>query len=164
MRTIGLQRAVLVGNSLGCQTIVDFALRYPERITHAVLVGPTMDPRARTVHQEAWRLFLDMLCEPLSLTPVIAREYTAAGLRRTIRTLRYAFQDRMEEHLPHVQVPTLIVRGARDPIVPQRWAEEVAELLPRSRFVAIPGAAHAVNFNSPRKLVEVIREFLEDTP
>jgi len=164
MQTIGLQRAALVGNSLGCQTIVDFALRYPERITHAVLVGPTMDPKARTVHQEGWRLLLDMLREPLSLTPVILREYTAAGIRRTIRTLRDAFQDRMEEHLPSVQIPTLVVRGARDPIVPQEWAEEVARLLPKSQFVMIPGAAHAVNFNSPRKLVDVIRAFLEDTP
>ena len=162
MQTQGLQRAILVGNSLGCQTIVDFALRYPESITHAVLIGPTMDPKARSIHQEAWRLLLDMLREPLSLVPVIAREYTAAGLRRTIRTLRYAFQDRMEEHLPSVEIPTLVVRGSRDPIVPQRWAEEVAKLMPRSQLVVIPGAAHAVNFNSPRKLVDVIRDFLED--
>src|SRR5205807_1247146 len=33
MRAMGLQQAVLLGNSLGCQTIMKFALRYPERIT-----------------------------------------------------------------------------------------------------------------------------------
>src|SRR3712207_4254294 len=48
MEAVGIDRAALLGNSLGCQIIVDFALRYPERITRAVLVGPTMDRGART--------------------------------------------------------------------------------------------------------------------
>src|SRR5690348_12790329 len=60
MEVMQLPPAVLLGNSLGCQIIVDFALRYPERITHAVLVGPAIDQRAHTVHQQAFRLALDM--------------------------------------------------------------------------------------------------------
>lgn len=160
MEVMGLPPAVLLGNSLGCQVIVDFALRYPERITHAVLVGPTMDPQARTIHQEAFRVTLNIFREPPSFLPVAGREYLAAGLRRTIRTLKYAFADRMEEHLPRVQVPTLIVRGARDPIVPQRWVEEAQRLLPDSQLVVLGGAAHAVNFNSPEKLVNSVRSFL----
>jgi 2-hydroxy-6-oxonona-2,4-dienedioate hydrolase len=162
MQVMGLQAAVLVGNSMGCQTIINFALRYPERITHAVLIGPTMDPRARTIHQAALRLLLDAPCEPFSCLPVLLREYATAGLRRTIRTLRYAFEDRIEEHLPHVSVPTLVVRGARDPIVSQTWAEEVNRLLPDSRLVVIEDAGHAVNFNSPKPLVEVIQSFLNE--
>jgi 2-hydroxy-6-oxonona-2,4-dienedioate hydrolase len=160
MTVMKLPPPVLLGNSLGCQVIVDFALRYPERITHAVLVGPTMDPRARTIHQEAFRVMLNMFREPFPFLPVAGREYLAAGLRRTIRTLKFAFADRMEEHLTRVQVPTLIVRGARDPIVPQRWVEEVHRLLPDSQLVVVRGAAHAVNFDSPEKLVNSVRSFL----
>jgi len=160
MEVMGLPPAVLLGNSLGCQVIVDFALKYPERITHAVLVGPTMDPQARTIHQQASRLALNMFLEPFPFLFVAGREYLAAGLRRTVRTLKYAFADRMEEHLPLVQVPTLIVRGARDPIVPQRWVEEVDRLLPDSQLVVVRGAAHAVNYNSPAKLVKLVRAFL----
>lgn len=162
MQTTGLQQATLLGNSLGCQTIVDFALRYPERVQRIILVGPTMDPQARTIHQEAFRLFLDMLREPLSLFPVLTREYLAAGPRRTIRTLQYAFEDRMEEHLPRIQAPTLVVRGAKDPIVRQRWVEEVYQLLPKSKLVVIAGAAHVVNFSSPEQLVRVVREFMDE--
>jgi len=160
MQLMGLPPAVLLGNSLGCQIIVNFALKYPERITHAVLVGPTMDPRARSIHQAALRLMLDMPYEPLHFLPVLLREYLAAGPRRTIRTLQYAFADRMEEHLPCVHTPTLIVRGARDPIVGQEWTEEVHRLLADSQLVVVRGAGHAVNFNSPDTLVRAVQAFL----
>lgn len=33
---------------------------------------------------------------------------------------------RIEEVLPRIQAPTLVVRGPRDPIIPPRWAEEAA--------------------------------------
>ncbi len=52
MDTFHLADACLVGNSLGCQFIVDLALRYPRLIRWAVLIGPTMDPRGRTLLTE----------------------------------------------------------------------------------------------------------------
>src|SRR5579884_1920612 len=162
MKTLDLPPATLLGNSLGCQTIVDFARRYPQYTKRLILVGPTMDPQARTIHQEAFRLMRDMLVEPLSFYPVVTREYLAAGLRRTIHTLLYAFRDPIEQHLPYIHVPTLVLRGEKDPIVPQRWVEEVNRLLPNSRLVVIPGAAHAVNYNSPKMLGRAIREFMRD--
>jgi 2-hydroxy-6-oxonona-2,4-dienedioate hydrolase len=95
--------------------------------------------------------------------PVLLREYLAAGLPRTIRTLQYAFADCLEEHLPHVQVPTLIVRGSRDPIVSQDWAEEVKRLLPAgSQLGVTTSVGHAVNFNAPEQLVRSIRSFLSE--
>ena len=77
------------------------------------------------------------------------RDYWQCGLRRLIGTFRYALQDRIEEKLPYVRVPTLVVRGGKDPIVPQRWCEEAVRLLPQGRLVVIPGAGHTVNYNSP---------------
>jgi len=54
------------------------------------------------------------------------------------------------------------VRGSQDPICPQRWAEEVLQILPEGRLVILPGAAHAANFGAPAELVGAIREFLEE--
>ncbi len=163
MQTMKLPSATLLGNSVGCQIIVNFALRHPECIERAILVSPTMDPKARTIHQEAGRLLLDTPCEPLHFLPVLLREYALAGIPRTIRTLQYAFEDPMEEHLHRVHIPTLVVRGSRDPIVPQDWVEEVNRLLPNSQLVVVQGAGHAVNFNSPDRLVHLVRSFLQDT-
>ena len=49
MAEAGLGRAALVGNSLGCQILAEFALRHGERVACLVLQGPTADPAARTV-------------------------------------------------------------------------------------------------------------------
>ena len=45
MEGIGVERATLVGNSMGCQVIAELAACHPERVERAVLQGPTMDPR-----------------------------------------------------------------------------------------------------------------------
>jgi pimeloyl-ACP methyl ester carboxylesterase len=78
-----------------------------------------------------------------------------------VRTFRYALRDRIEARLPLVRVPTLVVRGSRDTIVPQRWAEEATRLLPHGRLVVIPGAAHTLVYKVPAELVRAIRPFLE---
>ncbi len=160
MQSLQLPSATFLGNSLGCQTIVNFALRYPDKIERAILVSPTMDPNALTIRQQAWRLFCDAPCEPFHFLPVLFHEYFQAGIPRTLRTLRYGLQDPMQNNLTRVHIPTLVVRGEHDPIVPQHWAEKVHQLLPNSRFVVIPGAGHAVNYNSPGKLVAAVRSFL----
>jgi 2-hydroxy-6-oxonona-2,4-dienedioate hydrolase len=163
MQAIGLKQAVLLGNSLGCQTIAHFAVRHPEAIQQAILVGPTTDPQGRAFQQQFPRWLLAMPREPLSLFPILLLDYFQAGIRRTIRTMQYMLQDRMEDLLPHIQVPTLVVRGSRDTIVPQRWAEQAARLLPQGRLVVIEGPAHTVNYSAPTELLRITRAFLESS-
>ena len=160
MGAIGLSSATFLGNSMGCQVIVNAALRYPGRVRQAILVGPTMDPQARTMHRAGARLVLDGVREPIHFLPVLVQEYGDAGMRRTIGTLQHAFADRIEEHLPLVRIPTLVVRGSRDPLVSQRWVEQVHHLLPNSQLAVVQGAAHAVNYNSPQELTHITRRFL----
>src|SRR5919197_5156962 len=52
MQAARLQRAHLVGNSFGCQIIVEFALRHAARADRLVLQGPTVDPDARTMPRQ----------------------------------------------------------------------------------------------------------------
>jgi pimeloyl-ACP methyl ester carboxylesterase len=64
--------------------------------------------------------------------------------------------------LPRIEVPALVVRGERDPMVPQNWAEKAVALLPKGRLVIIPGAAHTVVYFAPKQLTQVVRSFLLD--
>ena len=162
MDALGLERAAFLGNSMGCQIIVEFALRHPARIERAVLVGPTIDPSGRTMRQQGWRLFLDMFREGMSETLITVQDYRRFGARRGWRTYRAMMRDPIEHKLPGVRVPTLVVRGGRDPSVLQRWAEEAAQLLPGGRLVVIPGAAHAVNYDAPAALARVVLPFLTE--
>lgn len=160
MQAIGLKQATLLGNSLGCQVIVDLALRHPEHISQIILLGPTTDPRARTAYQLMVRWLLNATREPLSLFPIVIRDYLDAGLRRFVCTFRYMLQDRIERHLPHVPNPGLVVRGSDDPIVPQHWAEEATRLLPHGQLAVIARATHDITYGSPVQLTRVVRAFL----
>ena len=161
MRAAGLEGATLVGNSFGCQIIADLAVRRPGLVGRAVLQGPTMDPAARSVPQQVGRFLLSIPRDSLSLLPIEFLDYLRAGTGRAWRTFRYALQDRIEDRLPAMRIPVLVVRGSRDPIAPQRWAEEVTRLLPEGRLVVVSGAAHAVNYGSPSRFARAIRAFLE---
>ncbi len=159
-----LERAVLVGNSMGCQVIAELAARRPERVERAVLVGPTMDPAAPSLLRQTARLLATGLFEPPGLNLIVAAEYLlVAGPLRTLATARAALAHRLEERLPLLGAPTLVVRGSRDLIAPQAWAERVTRLLPHGRLAVVPGAAHAVNYNSPDDLARLVRAFLAAT-
>ena len=97
MREIGLERAALVGNSFGYQIIADLAVRHPERFEQAVLQGPTMDPRARTVIGKVRRFVLDALREPLSLFPIELLDYISAGAQCWIRAVCTLFGEQGKE-------------------------------------------------------------------
>jgi 2-hydroxy-6-oxonona-2,4-dienedioate hydrolase len=163
MDAAGLERAVLLGNSLGCQVVADTALRYPQRADRLVLVGPTTDPRHRSRTQQIGRLVIDAFLEKLSLWFVHMADWPSAGVRRSLHTFEHLMNDRIEKKLPHIRTPTLVVRGARDPIVSERWVEQSVALLPDARLRVIPGAAHAVNYDAPLELARVVRAFLRET-
>src|SRR5436190_22416974 len=98
-----------------------------------------------------------------SLGAVVRQDYRDAGVGRVIATFRHAVRDRIEDKLPRLDVPALVVRGTRDPIVPQRWAHEAARLLPQGRLVVVPGGAHTMTFTSPDALAAVVLDFLRTT-
>jgi len=155
-----IKQAVLVGHSFGSQIVAEFALRHPEKIARAVLAAPTFDREARGFFRQFGRLLLDSGNEPFSLVLLAVKSYLKFGFRREARTLQFALKDRIEEKLPQIRIPALVLRGELDTVVPQRWAEEVAALLPNGKLTTISGGTHGVNYNSPRKFAEAIREFL----
>lgn len=156
----GLTSAALIANSFGCQIVVELALRRPDLAERLVLVGPTVDPRARTAAQQALRLVATALRERPSLNLVMARDLLDFGVPRLMGTLRVMLEDRIEVKLPRLGVETLVVRGEHDAIVPRRWAREAADLLPRGRLVEVPRAAHALNYSAAGALARIVRTFL----
>jgi pimeloyl-ACP methyl ester carboxylesterase len=147
---------------MGCQTLVDLAVRYPARIRRLVLVGPTMDARARTAWQQFARLVVDSFHEAPSQPFLVAYDYATFGFRRFRQTFYSALADRMEDKLPRVQAPTLVVRGERDPIAPQAWVGEITGRLPQGQMITVPGAAHTVNYMAPDALADIVRAFLRE--
>ena len=160
---LGLERPdALVANSFGCQLVIDLATRRPERVARLVLVGPTTDPSARSLARQAGRLALDSAREPFPLWAIQAFDYAVHVCKSGLSGFVAMVNDPIEDKLDRVQAPTLLVRGARDPIVPGAWARQVAAQLPRCRLVEVAGAPHAVNYAAPDALARLTLEFLDE--
>ncbi len=160
MDVMQLPRAILLGNSLGCQVLINLAARYPRRVERLILTGPTVDPAARTVIQQASRLLFDFVLEKPSLLYHLVIDAYAAGIRRTWQTFQYALYETSERQLCSIPAPTLVIRGARDLIATQQWVEEMVRLLPDSQLQVIPKGPHCVNYSTPKALVALVQTFL----
>jgi pimeloyl-ACP methyl ester carboxylesterase len=76
-------------------------------------------------------------------------DYVRNGPIWFLRTLPSMLRYPMVQVLPRVTVPTLVIRGERDPIAPRPWGQQVATLLPQGRLIEIPGAGHDAMFSHP---------------
>ena len=160
MDALALQKAHLVGNSFGCQIIAEFAVRHSRRVDRLVLQGPTVDPTARTLRSQFLRLLINSPREQHSMGRIMLEDYRAAGLRRICGTIKRALEDRIEDKLPLIRAPTLVVRGEKDPVAPQSWAEKVIVLLPHGKLQIIANAGHTINYSMPEEFAAVILPFL----
>jgi pimeloyl-ACP methyl ester carboxylesterase len=160
MRATGIQRAALIGNSMGCQVIAEMALRYPALVARAVLIGPTTDRRGRHVLEQLRRLLAAGPYEAPGLLGVQIRDTWSAGLREAWATARYAIDDRIESKLPALTMPVLVVSGQHDPLAPPRWAAELADLLQHGQLHILAGGGHALNYSAPDQLLQLVAPFL----
>ena len=158
MTTVNLLSAMMVGNSVGCQVIAEFALQHPHSLKRAILQGPTMDATDRTPLGQFRRFLRDIPREKLPEFPLNTHDYWRAGVRRLWQSFRFALADHIEDKLPHLTMPVLIVRGHRDPIISEAWARRLTALLPNGRFVTTRGA-HTPNFSEPDSFSQVVRWF-----
>jgi len=161
IRTLGLDGAVVVGHSMGCQVVAQTISRNPGLCAGYMLIGPTVDPAAHSLSAMGWRLLRDTLREPPASNAVVFRNYARMGPRRYLRTARHMLADRLEETILRCDVPGLMVRGERDPIAGAGWIRDLVHLAPDAGLVEIPGGPHAVQHNRPRDLVAACAPFLD---
>ena len=157
---LGLERPAFVANSMGCQVVTELAVRQPGRVGPIVLVGPTVDPQRRTARRQLVDGLRDAAHEPRSLLARAARDDASVGFRALLATARSALADRIEERLPLITQPTLVVRGEADGFVGQNWAETAASLLPQGRLVVVPRQPHAVHYTRPDLVAQMVNELV----
>ncbi len=159
---VGVDRATFVGNSLGCPIICELAASYPERVDAAVLVSPagglTNQPLSRALLQMA----LDSYREPLGMLPIAVRDYLHFGVLQGLRLFKSMTEFPTLERVRHLDMPTLLVAGARDPLV-HVGRVTVFSGLPHVDAVRVPGA-HALNFSAPELIAALIEAHADGRP
>ena len=86
-------------------------------------------------------------------------EPPAAALHEGLRLLR---EEDRRAALPGIAVPTLVVHGERDRIVPVGAARFLAAQLPNAQLELVPGAGHAPFLSRPVEFNDVLRSFLRE--
>jgi 2-hydroxy-6-oxonona-2,4-dienedioate hydrolase len=159
---VGLERPAFIANSMGCQIVTGLAVRRPVRVGPMVLVGPTIDPTRRTARHQIFGALRDASHEPALMVALAGREWATGNLGQLRTLARSVLADRIEERLPAIEQPTVVVHGDRDGLVSREWAEQAAALLPRGRLVVVPGAPHAIPYTQPRLLAGIVRELIAE--
>jgi pimeloyl-ACP methyl ester carboxylesterase len=175
-QSIGLRNFYIMGHSVGGGIALQYTLKYPQKIRKLVLVSSLCLGR-----EIAWwiRLFsIPMLClamgkavmslfkgikyvarffgpwemvEPVTKTSVQIGSYIASLTEQTIVLLN---------QLPFIMVPTLVMWGAKDPIVPFAQAYAAAELIPDCQVKVFNKSGHSVYREELNEFSSVLTGFL----
>ena len=164
MDAAGLPEAHLFGNSFGCQVIAEAAVQQPARVQSLIFTGQALDPAIRRFWQPAWRLLADSLAEPLLVLPTLY-DFFETGVPRVLGIYFSCLADRIEDKLPRLAQPTLLVRGDRDVICRAGWMERMRGLLPGSTAArTISHAPHAIAYTRPEAVARLTKAFLNGLP
>ncbi len=190
MDRLGIQRAILVGNSMGGVVAAQAALTHPERVAGLVLVdaaihllrhipgwlhrvtripqvdrlGPLL---ARPIaHIGGQRLLLSSWHNRERLTPEVWEGYMRAlaaenwdyGLWQTLRTRG---RPEVVSRLGELRVPTLVITGEHDAVVPTAHSLRLAQEIPGARLVVIPDCGHLPQEEQPEAFLQAVSQFVE---
>jgi pimeloyl-ACP methyl ester carboxylesterase len=156
-----IERAVLIGNSMGCPIIAEVCHHYPERVAGVVLVAPAGGYQNRPLRRAIGQLAVDGVRESPRMARVAVPDYVKFGPINALKLFAALTRYPSLERLLAMDVRALAVLGSKDPLMPtrERVLEVAAEMPDNVTVVVITGAAHAVNFSHPGELAHVIRSW-----
>jgi pimeloyl-ACP methyl ester carboxylesterase len=160
---LGLERVVLVGNSMGGPVSLEVAHSAPERVAGVVLASPAGGMHNQPLVRALLQLARDVGRESPRMARVVLPDYLRFGPVNAVQLFGELVRFPSLERILRAPVPTLAVIGTRDPLMPPPWrVREVGRLAPPHLTIAvIEGAAHAMNFSHPGELAHVIDSWLD---
>jgi pimeloyl-ACP methyl ester carboxylesterase len=180
-----IERAHLVGLSLGGRIAVDFALTYPDRVASLVLSGPGLSGyqfNAQAMRSWIERIIAaqaegdffraaDIWLETGFMAPAMERPELAPRLTRLARANARVWASRDLEvplsppavdRLGEIKAPTLLLLGERDVDDQHRIVESLRRALPNAQLVVFPGVGHVANLEAPEEFNRIVQQFLSE--
>lgn len=190
MNALGVERAILVGNSAGGTIAVNAALSHPQRVQALVLVDAAIYTGGGS---PAWIRPLLGTPQMRHVGPLIARQLQAQG-RAFIETawhdptritadvfagyekpLRVENWDRalweltaashapdLEDRLAGLVLPVLVLTGDDDRIVPTEQSLRLAEEIPSAGLSVLPGCGHLPHEECPQAFLDAVTAFIRN--
>lgn len=185
MRALGINRATLVGNSLGGLISWDYAVRHRDAVERLVLIDSAGFPMKLPIYIGLFNSALVRMSAPWWLpepiirsavrnvygdprrlaAPVLRRyieffhgEGTRAAIGKMVPTLDFADLD--TNVLKTLDVPSLVLWGAKDRWIPPAHAAEFAQRIPGAQAVMYAGLGHIPMEEDPARVLDDLRAFL----
>jgi len=164
MQVAGWDHAVVVGNSMGGRVCLQLALDHLERVDGLVLVNAsgikvegveTLSPGDVSPEE-----FMQAIFYRPSPMVVRAGAATSATWYGTMEKLTTKPLMDMTPHLGEIRVPTLIIWGDHDRVLPPAFAHAFHQGIPGSRLAMIERTGHVPMMERPGEVNEAILEFL----
>jgi pimeloyl-ACP methyl ester carboxylesterase len=175
-RSLGLEKFSLVGHSLGGGVALNYALKWPQKIKKLVLVSSLCLGREIAFWVRFFSLpaFVRLIgavvvfgfkCVKWLLDHLNPAKYvlplTPASMTVGVSISNFRQQTLvLEKQLPEVKMPTLLVWGSRDPVVPVKHAYRAAEVIPDCQVAIFRNTGHNVHRERLKKFSSVITDFL----
>lgn len=188
MDALNVQRASLVGHSMGGGTSIVYALRNPHRVEKLVLVDSTGLPTRLPFRSKVFKLrgvaefLLGLSTDRIrrknledvwihdrgSLAVDVYQDFTLSqkiegSTEALLAILRADFFNTLEEEIKELGklgIPTLIIWGREDASLPVENAEAMTNLMPGSRLEILDKAGHLANFDQASSFNELVIDFL----
>jgi pimeloyl-ACP methyl ester carboxylesterase len=152
--------AALVGHSRGGLLAARVAAVRPDLVEKLVLVAPAGDDAPSTRRAHALPLVRAVVRTRPRVLAYLARDAVRAGPRTLWRASGDVVAATLGE-LGRIAAPTLVVWGARDPLLPAARAERFQVTIPGAQVVVLPRAAHVPMLEAPDELAAALRDFLD---
>ncbi len=165
----------LVGSSLGCQVILTYATRFPERVSKLVLICPSgfHGDESLPAMEGVKRSQYDTLVKSVfhkgrfasdDLLRAFERKFQDRKWKKgVLRTLRGTVGHSVAHLLPRVPHPTLIIWGESDQVLSDvPGAIRAADQILKVRQVVIPKCGHAPQIEKARLVNQLVSRYLRD--
>jgi len=181
MQHLGIERAPLVGHSMGGTVSLSVAIQYPERVRKVVVIGSPIVGNslslllklfgrrmvAYLVYHNLWglRYGFRMLSPFYTRDPrwpdMMDRDLSRTTLESFLLSIASLGETDLRPEIHRIQVPVMGMYGDKDIVVhPEQW-KPLQEGLPASRIERFTTAGHFIMLDEPRRFVEVLRDFLD---
>lgn len=157
---LGIDRASIVGHSMGGFIAADLAARYPAQVERLVLVDAVALPPRYGPLRHALGLGRALCRLPASFLPVLVADACRAGPRTIGTAARELLTTQDYPPLDRIQAPTLVVWGEHDKLVPLEHGRQLCEGLPGARLVVVPRAGHNPMWDRPAEFNRLVGAFL----
>ena len=162
MDQLGIERAHLIGHSMGGVIAIDFAAQFPERVSRLVLVDAATFSFEHTLLENMIGLAKTLWYLPFSFLPVLFTDAYRAGPLTLWQAGRELLTTDVRATLSRMEGPVLIVWGEQDAVVPVEIGERLHHELPRAEFVVLERAGHTPMWDRADAFNDAVVRFLAE--